>query len=142
MYNQIRPIAGVAILLALALAGALGIFLYSAAQPLKADEHSATRSFNPDPVAPGGSVVVTIGIDNDLGAFGRVTETLPADFTYVSKQRCLSGLCLGWPGDHSSHYSATPDNITYTVTAPMDAGDYTFSGTVLDAGPELPRRHR
>ena len=44
---------------------------------------SATRSFNPATVAPGGTVTVTIQVAN-YGGIGRVTETLPAGFDYVS----------------------------------------------------------
>ena len=117
-------------LLALALAGALGIFFYSAAQTLKADEHSATRSFNPDPVAPGGSVVVTIDT-NDIGAFGRVTETLPAGFTYVTSSLDADQVDASGGQEIRFRLIGSPD-FTYTVTAPMEAGNYTFSGTVLD----------
>ena len=45
--------------------------------------HSATRSFNPATVAPGGQVTVTIAAAN-YGQGGGVTETLPSGFTYVS----------------------------------------------------------
>ena len=44
---------------------------------------SATRAFSPTTVAPGGQVVVTITAAN-YGGFGRVTETLPDGFGYVS----------------------------------------------------------
>ena len=118
-------------LLALALAGALGIFFYSAAQTLKADEHSATRSFNPDPVAPGGSVVVTIDT-NDIGGFGSVTETLPAGFTYVSSSLGTDDVDASGGQVIVFTLIGEPD-FTYTVTAPMEAGDYPFSGTVVDS---------
>ena len=44
---------------------------------------SATRSFNPATVAPGGTVTVTIEAAN-YGQAGGVTETLPSGFSYVS----------------------------------------------------------
>ena len=44
---------------------------------------TATRSFNPAPVAPGGQVTVTIAATN-YGQAGGVTETLPTGFSYVS----------------------------------------------------------
>jgi hypothetical protein len=44
---------------------------------------SATRSFNPATVAPGGTVTVTIQAA-DYGLAGGVTETLPTGFAYVS----------------------------------------------------------
>ena len=43
----------------------------------------ASRSFSPSPVNPGGTLTVTITASG-YGAFGRVTETLPDGFTYVS----------------------------------------------------------
>ena len=44
---------------------------------------SATRSFNPATVDPGGTVTVTIQAA-DYGQAGGVTETLPTGFSYVS----------------------------------------------------------
>ena len=44
---------------------------------------SATRSFSPASVAPGGQVTVTITAAN-YGALGAVTETLPQGFSYLS----------------------------------------------------------
>ena len=44
---------------------------------------SATRSFSPASVAPGGQVTVTITAAN-YGIAGGLTETLPPGFSYVS----------------------------------------------------------
>ena len=52
---------------------------------------SATRSFNPATVAPGGTVTVTIHVAN-YGGIGRVTETLPAGFAYVSSTHDSAGV--------------------------------------------------
>ena len=71
---------------ALALAGMLGIFAFGPAQTIQAQagaEASATRSFTPATVAPGGEVVVMITVAN-LGGVGAVTETLPDGFNYVT----------------------------------------------------------
>ena len=64
-----------------AITGALGLF---GTAPVAAQgSPSATRSFSPDTVAPGGRVEVTITVANyDSG--GSVTETLPQGFNYVS----------------------------------------------------------
>ena len=50
---------------------------------------SATRSFNPATVAPGGTVTVTIEAAN-YGPAGGVTETLPSGFSYVSSSLSAS----------------------------------------------------
>jgi hypothetical protein len=46
---------------------------------------SASRSFSPPSVETGGEVMVTINVSG-YGAFGRVVETLPGGFAYVSTQ--------------------------------------------------------
>ena len=46
---------------------------------------SATRSFAPSPVAPGGEVTITITAEGH-GNFGDVAETLPAGFTLFIQQ--------------------------------------------------------
>ena len=50
---------------------------------------SATRSFNPATVDPGGTVTVTIQTA-DYGQAGGVTETLPTGFAYVSSSLAAS----------------------------------------------------
>ena len=79
MTKELKMLVGVALLVTLALAGALGIFTFSAAQPVGAQE-GATRS-HATSVAPGGILTVTIAPTNL--DFGLVVETLPSDFTYV-----------------------------------------------------------
>ena len=116
-------------LLALALAGALGIFFYSAAQTLKADGHSATRSFNPNPVAPGAEVSISIDLNN-VGRLGRVTETLPAGFTYVSSNLDADEVVTN--GQQIRFRLLGSPDINYTVTAPIAPGSYNFSGTVVN----------
>ena len=51
--------------------------------PVDATGHSATRSFSAASVVIGGTVDVTIVVD-EVGAFGGVIETLPDGFSYVS----------------------------------------------------------
>ena len=71
----------VSITMVVAIAGVVGMLglLPVAAQA----EPSATRSFDPSTVEPGGQVVVTIEASG-YGQAGGVTETLPEGFTYVS----------------------------------------------------------
>ena len=61
--------------------------------PVAAQEQgpSATRSFDPATVGPGGEVEVTIVVAN-YGGIGRVTETLPAGFAYVSSNHDSAGV--------------------------------------------------
>ena len=65
MTKELKMVVGVALLATLAVAGALGIFTFSAAQPVGAQETpTAIRSFDPMAVAPGGTVTVTIALEN------------------------------------------------------------------------------
>ena len=89
---------------------------------------SASRSFDSASVAPGGEVVVTI-IASDYGAAGRVTETLPDGFTYVS-----SSLSEGVrPSGQNVRFTLFGEtSFTYTVTASSVAGPHDFSGVLRD----------
>ena len=128
MNKESKPMVGVAMLAALALAGALLFFLYSTVQPLKADDHSATRSFSEATVEPGDTVTVTIEVAN-LGLSGRVTETVPPEFTYVSSS--LDDSQEGVDADGNRTFTLLGESsFTYEVTAPSDEGTYTFSGMV------------
>ena len=76
-------------LAALALAGALGIFAFSAFQPVSAQTISTDviRSFGEPQVATDGTVTVdvTITVSNvDIFALANVTETLPDGWDYES----------------------------------------------------------
>ena len=96
---------------------------------------SADRSFSPT-VSPGGRVVVTITHAN-AGALGRITETLPAGFTYVSSSvdpvnvtvtgQVLTGQVVRF------NLLEVESPFTYTVTASRTAGSHTFSGVVRDS---------
>ena len=92
---------------------------------------TATRSFSPASVAPGGRVTVTIAAAN-YGTAGGVTETLPAGFSYVSSTH---GSVIH-PADGNSQMVRFTllgeTSFTYTVTAPSVEGPYTFSGTLRD----------
>ena len=96
-----------------------------------ASGHSATRTITPASVAAGGQVTVMIEAD-DLGFAGTVTETLPAGFSYEGSS--LNDSDVTENGQDVQFFPDVPGRLqfTYTVTAPMGAGDYTFSGTVQD----------
>ena len=116
-----------AVMMVAAIAGALGLF---GTAPVAAQgSPSATRSFSPDTVAPGGRVEVTITVANyDSG--GSVTETLPQGFNYVSStldQADVTGQEVRF-----TLQEETP--FIYTVTAPSEAGSYTFSGNLTYSG--------
>ena len=70
-----------AILLVAAVAGLVGVLGVAIVAAQQAP--SATRSFSPASVAPGGEVVVRIEATG-YGSLGAVTETLPAGFRYES----------------------------------------------------------
>ena len=90
---------------------------------------SATRSFSPAEVGPGGEVVVSITADN-YGTAGAVTEMLPAGFTYVSST--LPNNQVSVTGQQARFTLFGDASFTYTVTASSEAGSYTFSGTLRD----------
>ena len=117
-----------AVMMVAAITGALGLF---GTAPVAAQgSPSATRSFSPDTVAPGGRVEVTITVANyDSG--GSVTETLPQGFNYVSStldQADVTGQKVRFtlPRETTS--------FTYIVTAHSEAGSYTFSGNLTYSG--------
>ena len=91
---------------------------------------SATRSFNQASVAPGGTVTVTILLAN-YGGIGRVTETLPAGFVYVSSAHDSAGVRVN---DQEVRFTLQGDaSVAYTVTASRTAGSHTFSGMLRDS---------
>ena len=72
------------ILAALMVSAMAGLWIMSGSAPLAAQTTpTATRSFDSTTVAPGGQVMVTVAVAN-YGPFGRLVETLPGGFTYVS----------------------------------------------------------
>ena len=91
---------------------------------------SATRSFSPQEVKPGGQVVVNISAVN-YGAGGTVTETLPEGFAYVSSS--LSGSQATTDGQSVTFALTGETSFTYTVTVPGSEGPYTFSGALQDS---------
>ena len=94
---------------------------------------SATRSFDTDTVAPGGVVVVTI-MAADYGGFGRVTETLPAGFAYVSTDLDDTQVTDNTGTNREVGFTLQGDSsFTYTVTASSVEDVYTFSGSLRDS---------
>ena len=91
---------------------------------------SATRSFNPASVPPGGTVTVTIQVAN-YGGFGRVTETLPAGFAYVSSTHDSAGVNVS--GQEVRFTLQGDSSVAYTVTASRTAGSHSFSGMLRDS---------
>ena len=91
---------------------------------------TATRSFDPNPVAPGGFLVVTITADG-FGIFGDVQETLPAGFIYQSSSLDPDQVT---PEGQTVKFAligeTSPFTFTYTVTAASTEDDYSFSGSL------------
>ena len=91
---------------------------------------SATRSFSRASVSPGGQLTVTIVAAN-YGGFGRVTETLPTGFTYVSSN--LDASQVTTRGQVVRATLQGDASFSYTVTGPGVEGSYTFSGKLRDS---------
>ena len=139
MTKELKMVVGVALLAALALAGALGIFTFSAAQPVGAQTVSTDvmRSFGESQVANDGTVTVdvTISVTNvDLFALTSVTETLPAGWEYKPASAVTdTGLdAEATPGNMGNQQTVSftiigPTSVTYTVWPGM-AERGTFSG--------------
>ena len=93
------------------------------------------RSFSAASVAPGGEFDVTI---TDIVGAGRVTETLPAGFSYVdgSATSAQGGVRARLDGQDVAFTLVGPSSFTYKVTASATAGSHPFSGVfaVLAAG--------
>ena len=92
----------------------------TAPPPTPDTEPSATRSFSPTSVDPGGTVTVTIRANN-YGGLGRVVETLPTGFTSPDTSGQTVTLRL---------LQAGPQTRSYTVTASDNPGTYDFSGVL------------
>ena len=112
----------------------MGIVALVAILPVAAQQQgpSAERSLSSTTVDAGGTLTVTLQFAN--AGLGRLTETLPAGFTYVSSnlpdnQVVVSGQTVGF------RLFQVTSPITYTVTAASTAGEYDFSGT-LRSGPQ------
>ena len=92
---------------------------------------SASRSFNPASVDPGGQVVVTISASN-YGVVGGVTETLPSGFSYVGSS--LDAVQVRELADNQVRFTLQGEtSFTYTVNGSSRTGTYTFSGILRDA---------
>ena len=111
----------------------VGVVLLVGVAPVAAQQNngpSATRSFNPASVAPGGTVTVTIHVAN-YGGIGRVTETLPAGFAYVDSTHDLAGVSVN--GQEVRFTLQGDSSVAYTVTASRTAGSHSFSGMLRDS---------
>ena len=129
MSKQLTMTARVVLFAALALAGALAIFAFSASQPVAAQTTSTddvTRSIS----ATGETVDVTITLNTSEHLIVNVTETLPSGWDYQSARSVKSSTVSVVIDDTGSEqmisfYVLAGDPVTYTVTA---AGSGTFSG--------------
>ena len=124
MKAQLGKPTGLALaLLAALLATFLAMGVFSVAQ---ADMHSASRSFSSATVVPEDTLVVTIVVD-DYGQVGRVEETLPEGFTFVS-----SAGATYRPGSSNPlifFLTGGVGSFTYTVTASDVEDTHTFAGS-------------
>ena len=105
--------------------GVVGLLL---SDNVSASSHSATRSFSPSEVTPGGEVSVTIAVA-DYGQFGGVAETIPAGFTYVDGSSNVTVVVNGRNLEFTL-YGET--SVTYRVNAADTADSHSFSGNLID----------
>ena len=107
-----------------------GMVLLVGIASVAAQQPSATRSFDKASVAPGGTVTVTIQVA-DYGGIGRVAETLPAGFDYLSSTHDSAGVSVN--GQEVRFTLQGDFSVAYTVTASRTAGSHSFSGMVRDS---------
>ena len=129
MTKELKMLVGVALLAALALAGALGIFTFSGTQSVSAQAISTdvVRSFGEPEVAADGTVTVDVTITVSNLFLAVVTETLPDGWDYVSASIAEGGVTVS--GQMVSFSVLGGEPVTYTVSAPNMAESGTFSGT-------------
>ena len=120
----------VAVAMLVAGVAGLGTMLALAPSVAAQGSPSATRSFSPATVSPGGRVTVTITAAN-YGSVGGVTETLPVGFIYVSSSLDSEQVDVD-PRQVKFTLQEEP-SFTYTVTAPHVEGPHAFSGTLRDS---------
>ena len=134
MSKQLQILAGAAMFAALALAGALGIFAFSGAQPVHADSH-VTRSFSATQVATGGTVDVEITKVGG-GFLASVTETLPDGWDYQSASVPNGdSVTVTESGQMITFDVLSGEPVTYTAMAPSTDGRGMFSGMAsIDGG--------
>ena len=90
----------------------------------------ASRSFSPSSVTPGGSLRVRVSA-RDYGPLGRIIETIPAGFDYVSVSP--DDTRVNEDGQVVTFTFVGGDQtFTYTLTAPDTEGSYSFSGSLED----------
>ena len=115
----------ITIALAVGLVALMGLLLAAAQQG-----PSAKRSFSSPSVGAGGEVTVTIAVSN-YGGFGRITETLPDGFVYVSSSlddSQVDATGVDATGRQVVKFTLQAEtSFTYTVTAPSMAGTYDFN---------------
>ena len=112
-------------------AAIMGVGVSLSAPPVAAQQPSAIRSFDKTTVEPGGSVTVTIAIE-EYGGLGAVTEMLPDGFSYVSSD--LDTVQITKVDTRAVRFTLRGDSrFTYTVTASSAEGPHVFSGELRDS---------
>ena len=90
----------------------------------------ATRSYSRVHVGPGSAAVITIAAYG-YGASGRIVETLPSGFSYVSGS--LPEHAVSVTGQEVSFTLTGSQAFTYTVTVAGTVGPDSFSGVAINA---------
>lgn len=113
----------------LAIVGVAGLSLLIP-NAVNADEHSATRSFVSSSVATGAELEIQITVEN-LGSFGQVEETIPEGFAFLRSDD-LDDSSIETDGQKIKFTLFGEETFHYTLSAPVIAGTYDFSGVVKD----------
>ena len=98
--------------------------------PTEPTERGATRSLPTALVAPGGEFTVSIAAN--YGDFGKVTETLPDGFDYVTDSVDPSSVRAAVDGQAVGFTLLGDTTFSYMVTASRVGGSHSFEGTLSD----------
>ena len=126
----------VPLLLAVGIAvGVLGLLLPGSGPVAAQNGPTATRSFSDTSVAPGAEFTVTLTAEN-YGFSGRVTETLPAGFSYVDGSVSDAAIRATVNGQDVRFTLFEVGNVTFTydvMASDTPGDDYHFSGVLRDS---------
>ena len=90
---------------------------------------TAERTFSSDMIAGGRQLAVTVTAA-DYGISGRLIENIPEGFDFVSGG--ITDNAISASGDSITFILLGEESVTYTLTAPDDAGVYSFSGSITN----------
>jgi len=122
--KQVLEISGISLLL-------FTVILAMMSGMASAGSATATRTLPAEPVSAGEPFRVTIEV-SDYGTIGKVYETLPEGFCYLTSTLDPGSVKVMGETNTVEFKLLGETSFIYTVKAPDDEGTYTFSGILKD----------